>query len=391
MDIKMFLEAAHFPELPDHLHTGQFRLAQTVRFYHPDSDFPDLEGVQIAIIGLREERNAVNNMGCSQAPAAIRQHLYRLFHHWPGLQIADLGDIRPGHRIEDTYFAISQVVGFLVKQKIIPIVLGGSQDLTFALYQAYEQLGQLVNIVAVDPLFDLGQEEEKLSSQDYLSRIIMHQPNYLFNFTNIGYQTYLIDHKAVELMNSLLFDVYRLGFVRSKMEEAEPALRNADMLSFDISAIRAADAPGNGNAGPNGFTGDEACRIARYAGFSDKLSVFGVFEYNPLKDREQITAALLAQMIWYFMDGVASRTGDLPKPGNQDFTKYIVRIEGQQEDVVFLKSKKSLRWWIDLSLGRNDGSKFERHHYVPCSKDDYEQALRDELPDRWWQFYQKLM
>jgi len=391
MDIKMFLEAVEFPELARTVQSGQFRIAQTVRFFHPDSDFPDLDGVHIAIIGLREERNAINNLGCSQAPTAIRQQLYRLFHHWPELQIADLGDIRSGHRIEDTYFAVSQVVGALVKQKIIPLVLGGSQDLTFALYQAYEQLGQLVNIVAIDPLFDLGQEEEEISSQAYLSRIIMHQPNYLFNFTNIGYQTYYIDYKAVELMNSLLFDVYRLGFVRSKMEEAEPALRNADMLSFDVSAIRAADAPANGNAGPNGFTGDEACRIARYAGFSDKLSVFGIFEYNPLKDRDQLTAALLAQMIWYFMDGVASRSGDIPKPGSQDFARYIVKIEGQQEDVVFLKSKKTLRWWIDLSLGRNDGSKFERHHYVPCSKEDYDQAMRDELPDRWWQFYQKLM
>jgi formiminoglutamase len=59
--------------------------------------------------------------------------------------------------------------------------------------------------------------------------------------------------------------------------------------------------------------------------------------------------------------------------------------------VVFLRSKITGRWWIDLSFGRNDRKKYEKHHYVPCSKRDYELALQDDIPDRWWQFYQKLM
>ncbi|MBU1368354.1 MAG: formimidoylglutamase [Bacteroidetes bacterium] len=391
MEISLFLEPVGYqlPEKP--LRPGRKRLGETLVIYNEKDNFPDLSGIKLALIGVQEERGAIHNEGCSTGISAVREAFYELFDHWPGLQMADLGDVKPGHSIEDTYFALSQLTGQLIRNNIIPIIIGGSQDITFAMYQAYENIGRLVNIAAIDPIFDLGQEAEELHAQSYLSRIIMHQPNYLFNFTNLGYQTYDVDHEAVDLMKNLLFDVHRLGMLKEEPKEAEPPLRNADIVSFDIAAVRAADAPGCGNAGPNGFTGDEACRLARYAGMSDKLSAIGFFEYNPLFDPHKITAQLIAQMLWYFIEGFINRKNDLPEAGSDDFSRYNVRIEGQEEAVVFIRSKKTERWWIDLSFGRTDRKKYERHHFVPCSQADYELALTDELPDRWWQFFQKLM
>ncbi len=391
MELSLFLEPVQvqLPEKP--WRPGRKRIGETIIIYREKDDFPDLEGLELAIIGVKEERNAISNEGSSKAPDYIREAFYQLFNHWPKLKIADLGDIKAGYTIDDTYFALSQVVAQLIRANVVPIVLGGSQDLTYAIYKAYENIGRLVNIAAIDPIFDLGQDEEALNSKSYLSHIIMHQPNYLFNFTNLGYQTYDVDADAVELMKNLLFDVYRLGSLKSVPSDAEPLLRNADIVSFDISAIRAADAPGNNNAEPNGFTGDEACRLARYAGMSDKLSAIGFFEYNPLFDQQNITAKLMAQLLWYFTEGFVNRKLDNPTTDSRDFAKYNVRIEGQKEDVIFLRSKKTDRWWIDLSFGRTDRQKYERHHFVPCTKADYELALQDELPDRWWQYFQKLM
>lgn len=391
MELSLFLEPVQvqLPEKP--WRPGRKRIGETIIIYREKDDFPDLEELELAIIGVKEERNAISNEGSSKAPDKIREAFYQLFNHWPKLKIADLGDIKAGYTIDDTYFALSQVVAQLIRANVVPIVLGGSQDLTYAIYKAYENIGRLVNIAAIDPIFDLGQDEEALNSKSYLSHIIMHQPNYLFNFTNLGYQTYDVDADAVELMKNLLFDVYRLGSLKSVPSDAEPLLRNADIVSFDISAIRAADAPGNKNAEPNGFTGDEACRLARYAGMSDKLSAIGFFEYNPLFDQQNITAKLMAQLLWYFTEGFVNRKLDNPTTDSHDFAKYNVRIEGQKEDVIFLRSKKTDRWWIDLSFGRTDRQKYERHHFVPCTKADYELALQDELPDRWWQYFQKLM
>lgn len=391
MDISLFLNPVGY-QLPEiSIRPGRKRLGETLIIYREKDHFPDLTDVKLVLIGVQEERGALHNEGCSAGLYNIREAFYALFDHWRGLKIADLGDVKPGYSIEDTYFALSQTTGQLIRNNIIPIVIGGSQDLTFAMYQAYENIGRLVNIAAIDPIFDLGQEAETLHSQSYLSRIIMHQPNYLFNFTNLGFQTYDVDYEAVDLMKNLLFDVYRLGVLKEEPKEAEPPLRNADLVSFDISAVRAADASGCGLAGPNGFTGDEACRLTRYAGMSDKLTSFGIFEYNPLFDQHKITAQLIAQMLWYFVEGFVNRKNDLPSSQSTNFARYNVRIEGQEEEVVFLRSKKTDRWWIDLSFGRTDRKKYERHHFVPCSKADYELALTDELPDRWWQFFQKLM
>lgn len=391
MDLNLFLEPIDPKNILVFSPAEKNRLGESMLQYTQKGYFPELEGVKIVLIGVCEARNAINNQGCQHAPESIRKALYALFNHWPQMKIADLGDIRAGHSVDDTYFAVNEVVGMLIRAKIIPVILGGSHDLTYALYQAYENIGQLVNIVSVDPIFDLENEEEEFNSRSYLGKIILHQPNYLFNYTNLGYQTYYVSPKSIGLMKNMLFDVYRLGTIKKHIEQVEPAVRNADILSFDISSISAAEAPGNGNAEPNGFSGNEACRIARYAGISDKLSSFGIFEFNPSLDHNNITSKLIAQMIWYFIDGVAHRTNDLPSSSSSNFTKYLVSIGGQENDLMFLKSNITNRWWIDLSLGREDMKKYSQHRYVPCSKEDYEAALMDEIPDRWWQYYQKLM
>ncbi|MBN1340582.1 MAG: formimidoylglutamase [Bacteroidales bacterium] len=356
-----------------------------------EGQVPDYENADLALIGVPEDRNAVNNEGCARAPERIRNHLYNLFTIGNNIKIADMGNLRRGHTPEDTYFALSAVVSELIRNNTVPIIIGGSQDLTFANYMAYESLGQIINIVSIDSLFDLGMVESEINSRSFLSQIILHQPNYLFNFTNIGYQSYFVDAEAVELMKNLYFDVYRLGRVKEKLEEVEPIVRNADMLSFDISSVRHSDAPGNGNASPNGFYGEEVCQIMRYAGLSDKLTSIGFYETNPQFDHNDQTSHLVAQMIWYFIDGFYNRKHEYPGRNRDEFIKYTVSIKNHKDQIVFFKSKRSDRWWMDVPVKTNLRTIYERHHLIPCSYSDYEVACKDDIPDRWWQAYQKLM
>ena len=390
MDISIFLEPVAEKCFSKAYRPGKKTLGETINIYRNEDEFPDLEGVDLAIIGVKEERGAVDNKGCADGVDYIRKALYPLFNHWPQLHIVDLGNIRIGKELNDTYYAVSQVLTELMKNKTVPILIGAGQDLTYTMYQVYEPTGKLINIAAVDPMFDIGNDKEALNSHSYLSHIILHQPNFLFNFTNIGYQSYYVDTENIELMKQLLFYAYRLGSVKQNIELTEPLIRNANLLSFDISAVRAADAPGVKNASPNGFNGEEACRMTRYAGLSYKLSSIGFFEYNPHYDINSRTANLIAEMIWYFMEGFSSRQDDIPTLESTDFKRFIVQISDSQ-DVVFLCHKITGKWWMDMSFLQNDAQRYERHHFIPCSKEDYEQALRNELPDKWWQFYQKLM
>ncbi len=366
-------------------------LGSVIRAYTEKGNFPDLDDIQIALIGVEEDRRALENQGCGSAPDAVRAYLYNLFTHWSSLRIADLGNIPSGHTVEDSYFAVKEVVNHLVKIKVLPILIGGSQDLTYANYLAYENTGKVVNIASVDSVFDLGHESDELHSRSYLSRIIMHQPNYLFNYTNIGYQTYFVNQDALQLMKNLFFDINRLGNVRADLAETEPMVRNADILSFDISAVRASDAPGSFYAAANGLAGEEACQICRYAGMSDKLTSIGFYEVNPRFDPQGQTAHLVAQMIWYFLDGFANRSHDLPEQNNKDFVRFRVFLEDHGEELFFLKSKKTDRWWIQIPPKEESETQVNANHFVPCSYEDYQTALRQEIPDRWWKLQQKLM
>ena len=361
-----------------------------IRGYVQADDFPELEGMQLAIVGVGEDRKAINNEGCGLAADYVRENLYRLFQGNYTSKIADLGNIRKGNTIEDTYFAVTDVLAQLLKKNIIPIVIGGSQDLTYCNYLAYQKMEQTINIVSVDSAFDIGDGDKELNSQSYLSKIILHKPNILFNYSNVGFQTYFVEQNAIELMDKLYFDAHRLGHVRKHIENVEPIVRNADVLSFDISSIRQSDAPGNGNASPNGFYGEEACQITRYAGMSDKLSSIGFYEINPAFDNNKQTAHLAAQMIWYFIDGFYNRKQDYPIVDKSEYTKYRVSITNHEHEIVFYKSNKSDRWWMDVPYPVNHKIKFERHHMVPCSYSDYETACQDEMPDKWWQTFQKL-
>lgn len=361
-----------------------------IKAYTAENDFPGLENIQLAIIGVEEDRKALNNEGCGLAADYVRENFYRLFQGNYTARIADLGNIKKGNSIDDTYFAVTDVLSQLLRRNIIPIIIGGSQDLTYCNYLAYLKMEQTINIVSVDSSFDIGDGDRELNSQSYLSKIILHKPNILFNYSNVGYQTYFVEQNAIGLMDKLYFDAHRLGQVRKQIADVEPIVRNADVLSFDISSVRQSDAPGNGNASPNGFYGEEACQITRYAGMSDKLSSIGFYEINPAFDTNKQTAHLAAQMIWYFIDGFYNRKQDYPIVDKSEYTKYRVSITNHEHEIVFYKSNKSDRWWMDVPYPVNHKIKFERHHMVPCSYSDYETACRDEMPDKWWQTYQKL-
>jgi len=360
---------------------------QCIEIYTAQNGFPKLSNKKLAIVGVEEGRASVGNYGTGSNLDEVRKELYKLYPgNWP-ISVADLGNIHQGNTIEDTYFALGDLLSYLIKNKIIPIVIGGSQDLTYANYRAYDTLEQTVNIVAVDNKFDLGSIEDDLTSQSYLSKIVMNQPNNLFNYSNIGYQTYYNSQDEIDLLDSLFFDTYRLGEVSNSIKLVEPLMRDADIVSVDLSSIKNAEAPANNNATPNGFTGAEICAISRYAGISDKVTSFGIYEYNPKFDFKTQTAQLISQMIWYFIEGVNYRAKDYPFGSKDTYQKYIVPIEDQVLN--FYKSNKSGRWWMEINL--KDNNKFKRHALIPCTYQDYISATNQEIPDRWLKTLKKLV
>ena len=359
------------------------------------TDFPDLDDNEfdIALIGVLEDRNSINNKGTAKAPDFFRRKLYELNEGNYATRIVDLGNIKSGHQVSDTYVALKLVVAELIRKNIVPVIIGGGQDLTYPQFMAYEELEQKVDLLVVDSHFDLDESLDdtiETNSASYLNKIFSHQPNFLFNFSNIGYQTFFVDQESLKVMDKLYFDVHRLGDFTNNVSTAEPIIRNANMISFDISAIRSSDAVGNGNASPNGFYGEDACQIARYAGMNDKLSSIGFYEYNPDHDPKGQTAMLLSQMIWYFIDGFYNRKKEFPMLPKSRYITFRTSLKDGSHELVFVKSKKSDRWWMQVPYPTGS-SRNARHHLVPCRYEDYQLANSGEMPDLWLRTYRKLI
>jgi len=357
------------------------RWGSTVEFF--TGDLPNLEDVHLAIIGIKEDRGAMDNEGCFDTENLIRNQLYNLVNHYQSLRIWDLGNIEKGSQLSDSYFGVSSVVTELLKHKVIPVIIGGSHDLTLAQFRGYAGFEKEVNATLVDERIDLEELKEEVNDQNYLNNIITGNPPFLESLNIIGFQSHFSDPKSVETLDKLGFECMRLGVVRQDLEEVEPLVRNTDMLSFDISAIRQADAPAVKGATPNGLTGEEACQICRYAGMSDKLTSFGIFNFNPVFDRNEQTAQLIAQMIWYFTEGFYNRKDDRLTLSEKDFLRYIVHLEEGHHDLHFWKSRKSDRWWLEVAVPPPPGKKKAKPLLVPCSYTDYKIASSGELPERW--------
>ncbi len=360
-------------------------LGKSIQIHTKQNGIPDLEKAEIAIIGVLEGRNAIDNLGTGKNLAIIRKYLYQMFPgNWHS-KIVDLGNIPQGNEVIDTYFIVQEIISELLKKNIITIIIGGSQDLTLANYRAYDCLEQTVNLAVVDNKFDLGEFEESTTSQNYLYKIVMEKPNNLFNFSNIGYQTFFNSQEEIDLIEKLYFDAYRLGEISNDITLVEPILRDADIVSIDMGAVRKSDAPANNNAMPNGFYGNEICAIARYAGISRKVSSFGIYEYNAKFDERDQSAHLIAQMIWYFLEGYNYRIVEYPYESLKKYKKFIVLIEN--DTINFYKSDKSERWWMEINYFNNKSNKST---LIPCTYHDYLTANNQIYPERWLKTFRKL-
>ncbi len=354
-------------------------IGNTIERFSKNTDISDFK---IAFIGVCEDRSIEGHKGVASAPDAIRKYLFPLYSHFKQIKMLDLGNINGGFEFADTLFAVKATCSYLIKNNVLPIVLGGPQSLTYGQYQAYETLEQSVDVLVFDAKLDLlGDIHDEISNDNHLFKLITHQPNYLFNLSLFGYQRFFVSEEHLNVVEKLNFDALRLGELRSKLEDVEPYIRAADMVSFDMSVIRNSDAPGAVFSSPNGLFGHEACQLLRYAGMSDKMTSVGFYNFDPLEDRNGVTAYQIAQMIWYFVEGFSSRMMDLPERDSKNFTRYTT-LQNSGHELVFYKSNRSGRWWIEVASGKFH-PKYERSYLVPCSYSDYQEALSDDLPEKW--------
>lgn len=352
-------------------------IGETIRLHTEQEGLPDLSGVQIVIIGVLENRRDANALFQVETLDQVREKLYELYPGNWSTNLADLGDVHAGETVEDTYYVVRQLTEYFLREKIVPVFLGGSQDLMYPIYRAFDEFQHMINVVNVDCRFDLGDIELPITSRSYIGKMITMEPYNLFNYSNLGFQTYFNSQDEIDLLDRMYFDAIRLGYLDNDITLAEPVLRDADVVGVDMSVVRAGDLA-FAKANPNGLDGKQICSLSRYAGISDRLKAFGIFEIN----REKNTGAqLVAEMIWYFIEGFNYRSFEYPMDVSKDCLLYKVPID--EQILIFYKSTVTGRWWIELPFISNVNNKLKQHTLLPCDRRDYELACDQVFPDRW--------
>ena len=366
-DLHDFLEPVAIHELNGDNGYNDGQLAKHITIY--ESALPDIINADIILVGVAETRgNGIPDASCS-APDCIRRQLYQL-HYWhKDVNIADIGNIKTGATLADSYAAVKTVLAELLRMNKTVVLLGGSHDITLAQYFAYKELQRVVEATCIDATIDL-KGESPVRSENFLMEMLTSEPNLVKHYNHIGFQSYFVHPRMLETMDKLRFDCHRVGAAKENMEEMEPVLRNTHLLSFDINAIKYSDSPASRQS-PNGFTGEEACMLTRYAGMSNNLNSFGIYGYLPQQDINDLSAKQIAQMLWYFIDGRSRSKQEAAMEDRNNFNEYHSTFT--EVETIFLQSKKTGRWWMQLPNKK----------FIACSYNDYIVANQNEIPERW--------
>jgi formiminoglutamase len=377
IDLKDYLDPVSL-ESPEYK-AGDAGFPHSVVVHTESTSLKDISRYRIALLGVPEGRNSPGK-GSEKGPERIRAELYRLARIPGKSRIIDLGNMKQGVTFNDTIAGLTDMLTQLIGENIFPVIIGGSSSLAIAADNALSGLKIKYTLTAVDPRIDYTVEKKDPDSFSYLNSILHNHRSTFSHYINIGYQTYLNDQQVVNRFLKRKSELVRIGDVRKAIYLTEPLLRDSDAAFFDISAVRQSDAPGTICPSPNGFYGEEVCLLARYAGISDNLKVFGLFDVNPEFDIRNQTAGLAAQMLWFFLEGFSQKQYETPVLGSSDpgrFIKYHVRITDLDDDLIFVKSNLTDRWWMELPSGD------DKFSYIACSHEDYLKANHNEVPERW--------
>ncbi len=373
MNLKIFFDPVE-ESLGDDMHDVQAIYHQLhINF---GQSFPDWTAMDLVLIGLTENRGGGGSATLKTAPTAVRQQWYRLKRGAGPCRLADLGNLRAGRTYEETLERLTEVCRVLLEAGRTILLVGGTHDLHLGAYRAFAEAGQRITVLNVDARLDTEPSTWATPSHHHLMRLFAQRPSGLFNFVQIGHQAYLVDAQAQRDFEKSNYDSVRLGELRGDIGRAEPYCREAALFSFDVGALRQADAPGHAATRPFGLSGEEGCQLCWYAGCGPQLRVAGWYEFDPAYDVRAQTAATVAIMIWYFVEGFYHRV-PMPTFADNACRRYVVPLADQE--LVFYKQLRTDMWWLEVPAPRPDAFPYR----VPCHRQDYEQACGGELPERW--------
>jgi len=380
MDIRHYFDEVNFSHFSELNLTGwKYSMGATIEKNTKKFTVKQFPKLELVILGVPFD-SRIDEMHSKESSEIIRKELYKLAKPELKVNIVDFGNLKNSKSIKGCYKALRDIVEYFNELNIPVVVMGGSQDLDHGICDAFKS-DKLFTYSTIDALLDVKKGKEPLTAKNYLSRVFAANPD-IFQFNLIGYQSHYVASDFFSKIKGIN-DHIRLGQLREDITCAEPVLRNTDYLSFDIGAIKYSDVSGGNPFNPNGLRSEEACQLAKYAGLSERLKIFGLFNIDPEKDQYGLTASLSAQIIWYFIDGLSNRN-KLKVSFKENKRIYQIDVKEVGSPLVFIKNELTNQWWMQFQSFNN------KILLLACSENEYLQACNNDIPERWLRYIQKI-
>ena len=298
----------------------------------------------------------------------VRTELYRLSKLDFEIPICDLGDLISGKSHQDSHYILQEVLSMCHYKNAIPVIIGGSNDLAFSLFSTLNFHQKNINYTQISNIISLANEGEEITEKNFLSKILSAKNFSIKNYHHLGYQKHLNEIDSVKLMKDVEFEIIRLAEMMNSTEKTEPFFRRADLVTVNCDAVESLGDGFSVNPQVNGLNRREICAYMKEIGLSENLKSVGIFNFNGNSDHF-LNHQLLAQMIWYLIEGINIQKSH---PKERHFETFWVLIDDEQ--YAFKRDNFSGLFYF------GDDEKVE--NLIPCSRMEYDEAKKGNLDRR---------
>lgn len=296
----------------------------------------------------------------------VRNILSRLYHKHIRIRIADAGNIIPGISYADTLVALDDLLSEFAASDARVIFLAEDELMAQTVWKKILQLHPQESTF----VGNMQEDTEELILE------IQSQKKKGSYFNLAAFQNYLNDPDLLESNEAIGGELLRLGLLRERPDAMEAALRRSGSCFFHTNSVKSSEWNLSLQQ-PNGLNAAEACKIFHYMGFSSALKWSVAGPYHGAGD------ALMAQLLWHFIDGANNSREENPASAGNDFLKFYVEQEKENHHFIFYQSKFTYRWWMQVDHPHKE-SENTKDIIVPCTEQDYKKAVNGESPDAWW-------
>ena len=279
---------------------------------------------RVVIIGFPFDEGAVRNRGragSAAGPDEIRKAFYRLTPTKAATlsdvvtEIFDAGNIKRNMNLDEALSALESTITSLLRHGHTPIVLGGSNDLSYADFSACRAAIGKCGAINIDSHLDVREYSNGINSGTPY-KMLLDSGNLIGkNFVEYGAQEFVNSRAhllyAVEsgVHVCTLEEIHRRRVSVSFTQAYKMAGRETHgvYVSIDMDSVRSSDAPGVSSSTPTGLSAGEILECAYLAGSGKTTAMLDVCEFNPKFDVDGRTAKLAAMVIANFLAGMANR------------------------------------------------------------------------------------